>query len=152
MRTDKFENIYRFAFGSVSFAVAELLKKAGYNEPTYWFYFVDDIENKVVFDNDNDFHDWNSEKEDNPWYSAPPLQDAIRFIREEHHHHITTRPYMTEEGVRFYYQIYNLDSENFTPIYASKAGYTTCEACENATLKFALENIVPLNQIDNGKK
>ena len=59
-----------------------------------------------------------------PW--AQTLMTAMDVIRDKHNMHITTKPYITEEGIRYCYEIYGLFPEYFR-LLKTRAGYDTNE-------------------------
>lgn len=115
---------------------AKLLKEKGFDVPVYQYYFPpsnDDL-NYSEFDND-----WNSVWEHS--YSAPTYQMTLKWLREVYNLHITIKPYITEEGIMYLFEIYKLEAEKFTLI-KTKTGFEKSELANEAAIKYSLENLI----------
>lgn len=68
-------------------------------------------------------------------------QMALKWLREVHNLHITIKPYITEEGIMYLFEIYKLEAEKFTLI-KTKTGFEKSEQANEAALKYTLENLI----------
>lgn len=120
----------------VSFETAKILKEKGFDEPFYFFYRTDDriIHHVVrakplVYDNTID----------DEVISAPTLQTAMKWLREEHDIFILICRAMVANGYEYYHEIYNGGIAKYAQY--GRTYLTYAEACEVA-IKYCLENLI----------
>lgn len=116
----------------VSYETAVLLKEKGFDESVYSFY------------KQNGFLDIVSCRTRNSYtcdYAAPTHQMALKWLREVHNLHITIKPYITEEGIMYLFEIYKLEAEKFTLI-KTKTGFEKSEQAIEAAIEYTLENLI----------
>ena len=126
----------------VSFETAKLLKEKGFDEGCRAFY-VKSKECRIELFPVERSHNYN----DNvyPRTSAPTLQMAMKWLREVHNLFIFISTWLKHKNgtVQYYYEIRNLNDEDFETI----ANYTIAEfdsyekICE-AAIKYCLENLI----------
>ena len=116
----------------VSFELARLLKEKGFDVYVSSFY---DDEGKFSGKEAN--WNWNF----GPRYSAPTLQMAMKWLREEHDKSIEVRSQgLKATGLGWVTEIYNLKNQDGEYHNAStQPSYE--EACE-AAIKYCLENLI----------
>lgn len=123
-----------------SFEIAKLLKKKGFDIPCYGRYSV----------RSQEFHLDTTRPCNNggiSQYSAPTLQMAMRWLREEYNIfiNIDVIPYTTStmEQRYYFYKIYkNRRPINFPPQKEDLQFYDTPEETIEAGIKFSLENLI----------
>ena len=131
----------------VSFETAKLLNEKGFNEPT-WTRYENDDDNEVIF---GDKYNWNNSPMRQ--ISAPTLQMAMKFLREEHELHI-----MVDCVGRCNYNpiIQRFDGEDFEVDGVVRCitkqigkryvnvcrGFKTYEEAAEAAIKYCLENLI----------
>ena len=126
----------------VSFEIAKLLKKKGFNEECFALYNPDGvlIQSGIRLNNIQVGRVEGS-------YSAPTLQMVMKWLREVHYLHITVHPGVSEYGFVWTYAIvfakeagkgethfYKI-SQITTPIVKSKSYEQACEAAIQYCLK-----------------
>jgi len=129
----------------VSFEIAKLLKKKGFNEECFALYNPDGvlIQSGIRLNNIQVGRVEGS-------YSAPTLQMVMKWLREVHYLHITVHPGVSEYGFVWTYVIvfakeagkgethfYKI-SQITTPIVKSKSYEQACEAA----IKYCLEHLI----------
>lgn len=121
----------------VSFETAKLLKEKGFDDE-YTNAFYDKTENLYFIDLLSDL----SEHTDNDTdIAASTLHVVMKWLREVHNLHITIKPYITEDGIMYLFEIYKLEAEKFTLI-RSKTGFEKCEEAEESAIRYVLENLI----------
>ena len=127
----------------VSFEIAKLLKEKGFNIPCRFNY-------RSMYPNSpkpfyhKSLKDFNGEEYEglrSEWFSAPTIQMTMKWLREVHNLHITIKPYITEEGIMYLFEIYKLERDKFT-LLKSKTGFEKPELAENFAIKYCLENLI----------
>jgi len=121
----------------VSFEIAKLLKEKGFDwECLSWYstkgnlyHYADSFE----MDLDGIIE----------LCSAPTLQMAMKWLREAHNLHITIKPYITNEGFMYAYEIHKFEQYKYMVLLVkAKAGFENNEnACEDA-IKYCLTNLI----------
>lgn len=120
----------------VNFEIAKLLKDIGFDEPTLYHYCQNNNFPTHTID-----YECIKNSEDAQFCSAPTIQMAMKYLRKVYNLHITTKPYITTEGIMFVYEIYKLESDKFT-LLKSKAGFKEPEEAVEAAIKYVLENLI----------
>ena len=121
----------------VSFETAKLLKEKGFDDE-YTNAFYDKAGNLYFIDLLSDL----SEHTDNDTdIAASTLHVVMKWLREVHNLHITIKPYITEDGIMYLFEIYKLEAEKFTLI-RSKTGFEKCEEAEESAIRYVLENLI----------
>ncbi len=126
----------------VSVEVAKLLKKKGFDETTLGYYLDD--KDKLYFDRFSD--DWNSKYVG--YISAPTLQRARKWLRENHHLHIEiriTNHTMSDmvNVVKYYWVMCNTETGRWcdeSTVYNVRA-FDKSEEAEEDAIRHALEKI-----------
>lgn len=124
----------------VSFETAKLLKEKGFNEFTYSYYSKDDEESEPKLCMENLCSDnWNGvpEEVNDLWFSAPTLQMAMKWLREEKNTIIN----VWNNGVDWDAEYYNNEDENFYFITTDSSCNSYEEAAE-AGIKYCLEKLI----------
>ena len=120
----------------VSFETAKLLKEKGFDEPCECFYDTENNDPSIV-------NGWmvisNSELEKREFvcYSAPTLQMAIKWLRENHKIQIVVSPYNTLNKTWSYYIF-----KDFEPLTQRFYVFETYEEACEAAIKYCLENLI----------
>ena len=145
----------------VSFEVAKLLKEKGFNEMCRVCYIPRYTHNGKDIDEDEEFElkcegreneikiieggstweHWNQNNDEFSSVSAPSVWGMMYYIRDKYNLHITTKPYVNEDGISFLYEIYSLDKYMFSLV-KSKTGFNTSEDATNEAIKFVFENLI----------
>ena len=116
----------------VSFEIAKLLKKKGFNEECEYFYdeYEDEDEYVICSNGGSAYND----DEHPTYYSMPTLQMAMKWLREVHKLHIEPhiQSYKNYNG-----NIYNLDGE----LLLGFPSESPEQACEAAIL-YCLKNLI----------
>ncbi len=120
----------------VSIETAKLLKEKGFDIPIHTFYNP----NKncgVKFD------PCLINRNAGTCVSTPTLQMAMKWLREAHNLHITIKPYITNEGFMYAYEIHKFEQYKYMVLLVkAKAGFENNEnACEDA-IKYCLTNLL----------
>lgn len=123
----------------VSFKIAKLLKEKGFNEEIETeFISIDDIR---IFKKNN-YSDRNSTLLLNE-YSAPTLQMAMKWLREEKNIFIVIEPhaydYINEKNSSYVFSLWQGDNYCENPLLKDFPSY---EEAVEAALKYSLENLV----------
>ena len=130
----------------VSFEVAKLLKKAGFDWRTNKFYSVSDSDNSYVF-NDNEFTvDWNNNDSVNSihaqtnetYYSTPTLEVAQRWLREVKEIEVNTLCVYINNVKKYSYSVFEGKYNNER----IEEGFDTFEEAQEAGIKKALDIIL----------
>lgn len=124
------ENYKEITEDYVSFEVAKLLKEKGFGVPCRQAYFNGSLVDYTMYG----FCD-------GELLDCPSQSLALKWLREVHKLHITIKPYITEEGIMYLFEIYKLEAEKFTLI-KTKTGFEKSELANEAALKYALENLI----------
>ena len=126
----------------VSYEIAKLLKEKGFDEICSYIWGIPAINKGYVLQK------WiitnrqikNSDLIEGA-YTAPSQSLALKWLREVHNLHITIKPYITEDGNMYLFEIYKLEAEKFTLI-KTKTGFEKSELANEAALKYTLENLI----------
>ena len=123
----------------VSFETAKLLKEKGFDEETRGYYPIKgDATGRLMFG--SEYNHNHSQVQ----ISAPTLQMAMKWLREEHKLFIFISTWRKlTNAVQYYCEIRNLDNPDFDTL-ASFTSNELCsyeEACE-AAIKYCLENLI----------
>jgi hypothetical protein len=99
-------------------------------ENNSWYYDTDGIAKKI------NVSEWNENlvKEYDPDFVCDKL-------RGKHDLHITTKPYITEEGICFLFEIYGLYPEMFK-LLKTKTGFASHYVALDAGIAYCYENII----------
>lgn len=120
----------------VSYEIAQLLKKKGFNERTLYHYTnCDVLQHNIVYNQYKNSEILNA-------YSAPTHQMACAWLREVHKLHIAI---LWDCGAcigknSFCYHIYRID--NYEDKGYNKIGFDSNEEAVEAALKYVLENLL----------
>lgn len=120
----------------VSFETAKLLKEKGFDEMCHCTYTYDGHilkEDCIISNSEID--------EEKQSYTAPTLQMAMKWLREEHRIDIVIRPYITTDGIMHCYEIKKLHDYMVEGL-KNHAGYETHEEAAEAAIKYCLESII----------
>ena len=129
----------------VSFETAKLLKEKGFDEPCECFYDTEHNDISIV----NGWMDTSNsllEEREFLCYSAPTLQMATKWLRENHNLYVTSVPNGIGEYV-FYPWVYKKFEWGWNVLESSLNGFQNTEfsspeeACE-AAIKYCLENLI----------
>lgn len=120
----------------VSYEIAKLLKEKGFDWECIGYY-VDYEPNDVKYS----FLGETNSTWESRCCSAPTPQMAKKWINEVCKLYITIKPYITEEGIMYLFEIYKLEREKFT-LLKSKTGFEKPELAENFAIKYCLENLI----------
>jgi len=125
----------------VSFETAKLLKEKGFDVYVRSFYDADDMpaqHNEALWD-------WNLNKE-NYRFSAPTLQIAMKWLREEKHYYIQVMldGWACGDHSGYYVVIQKTDSdfEMMLSDAVDEVFYQTYEEACEAGIKYCLENLI----------
>ena len=146
----------------VSFEVAKLLKQKGFNELCRISYIPRICHNgeDISFDEECDLRDEGREDEievidgGDTWtsynqnssnsdsqYAAPSLWGMMAFISDNYNLHITTKPYVYEDGIGYVYEIYRIERYKFSLV-KSKTGFEKPDKACDAAIKYVYENLI----------
>lgn len=114
----------------VSFETAKLLKEKGFNEYCYGYYYT------PKYITHGDFKQKNLELFPDSC-SAPTLQMAMKWLREEHNIQIVISPYNIPNKTWSYYL-----SKNFEVLTQHFYSFITYEEACEAAIKYCLENLI----------
>ena len=126
----------------VSFETAKLLKEKGFDVPcdSYYEWFESNVTlykgHVPEFSKSNINHNQFGDR-----ISRSSQSLALKWLREVYNLHITIKPYITEEGIMYLFEIYKLEAEKFTLI-KTKTGFEKCEEAAEFTIRYALENLI----------
>ena len=128
----------------VSYKTAKLLKKKGFDEPCEGFYVNSGVLSHTLSNANNS--KWDEEKYTIGYISAPTLQMAMKWLREEHDIFIAINiiPNITvtmEQRYYFFKPYKNRRIHNFPLDYSIQCYETYEEACE-AGIKYCLKNLI----------
>ena len=115
----------------VSFETAKLLKEKGFDYPTLHYYY--DKDGDLVFS-------WNIGAGKNE-FVAPTLQMAMKWLRETHKLCTVVKPYVTEEGIFYLFEIKKLNKDLIINE-RTKTGFDTYEESSEGAIKYCLENLI----------
>ena len=111
-----------------SFEVSKLLKEKGFNEPTIGTYYKDGTFNYLCLNT------WNS-KFITP-ISAPTLQMAMAWLREEHRLFVNIEPL---SGIKYTWSIWFMNESKESE---SSLVYDTYEKACEAAINYCIENLI----------
>ena len=114
----------------VSFETAKLLGEKGFDIPCGQAYFKGSLVDYTMYGFCN-----------GELLDCPSQSLALKWLREVHSLHITIKPYITEEGIMYLFEIYKLEAKKFTLI-KSKTGFEKCEEAAESAIKYCLENLI----------
>ena len=122
----------------VSYETAKLLKENGFDVYVHSFYDADDMSaqhNEALWN-------WNLNKE-NYRFSAPTIQMAMKWLREEHHIFINIDYDPREFGDEPYFTlITNMDTLDYYKGKHLPVNSVTYEQAAEAAIKYCLENFI----------
>lgn len=136
----------------VSFETAKLLKEKGFDETcrAFWKEWNDEIHlcdcssaHVFEFCHNSMLENYNDEEEINT--AVPTLQMAMKWLREVHSLFIFISTWlMHEDGiVQYYYEIRNLNDEDFKTIRSCTiTEFDSYEKTCEAAIKYCLENLI----------
>lgn len=144
----------------VTFEIAKKLKKKGFDRPCIYAYCEVGGWNKykqvhepithILRTDANPFgtfytgKNWNIEYETNKnkiRCSAPTISQVLKWLREEHSIHISTKPYHCEDGTMWLYEIRKFN-QYISIVEANKTGFTREEHAALAGIEYALDNMI----------
>lgn len=132
----------------VSYDTAKLLKEKGFNWPTYRVYYETNREHVLYFDVGHTNSQWDKiNKEDGIFNcSAPTLQMAMKWLREEHKFYIEfvlNQDVQDEEAAIENYYIFNVSRLDR---FANEGGdckmYHSYEEACDAAIRYCLVNLI----------
>lgn len=126
----------------VSFDLAKKLKEKGYpqvekntlamyNEDGDWYSLAATLDDFCYCFHDFDEHD----------YVCPTISQALKWLREQHSIHVSTKPYPCEDGAMWLYEIRRFN-KYISIVEANKTGFTREEHAALAGIEDALDNLI----------
>ena len=133
----------------VNFEIAKRLKEKGftYNEP-FAVYNESGVFHKLYssanFTTDYDvnfreFYDYDDFDERD--YICPTISQVLKWLREQHHIHVSTKPYPCEDGAMWLYEIRKFN-KYITIVEANKTGFIREEESALAGIEYVLDNLI----------
>lgn len=126
----------------VTFEISQKLKVKGFNEPCYMYYHIhDNIEDSIASlectGGESDFiNSYNRYR-----CAAPTISQVLKWLREQHSIHVSTKPYPCEDGAMWLYEIRKFN-KYITIVEANKTGFTREEHAALAGIEDALEKLI----------
>ena len=126
----------------VTFEISQKLKVKGFNEPCYMYYHIhDNIEDSIASlectGGESDFiNSYNRYR-----CAAPTISQVLKWLREQHSIHVSTKPYPCEDGAMWLYEIRKFN-KYISIVAANKTGFTREEHAALAGIEDALENLI----------
>ena len=126
----------------VSFETAKLLKDKGFQAKCTACYRSDlNYKFELVSGRINYCNPKFSKYKMIPPYNAPTLQMVMKWLNENHNLYVFARPYVTEDGVFYLYEIKRLHKFMIEPV-ATETGFEKSEQACEAAIKYCLENLI----------
>ena len=122
----------------VSFDLAKKLKEKGFNlDEPYSMYNEKGVLHKLYtsagFDNVYDF--------DERDYISPTISQVLKWLRDNHKLHISTKPYPCEDGLMWLYEVRKFSSV-LVCVVVNKTGFQKPEQAAIAGIEYVLDNLI----------
>lgn len=78
---------------------------------------------------------------DNEVVIAPTISQVLKWLREEHSIHVSTKPYPCEDGTMWLYEIRKFN-QYISIVEANKTGFTREEHAALAGIEYVLDNLI----------
>jgi hypothetical protein len=76
-----------------------------------------------------------------PTIAAPTISQVLKWLRENHKLHISTKPYPCEDGLMWLYEIRNFSSV-LVCVVANKTGFQEPELASLSGIDYVLDNLI----------
>lgn len=128
----------------VSFEIATKLKEKGYPQsPDYFnyssYYDWDGLRKIHSLCNASVWFDSNISRDN--IYFAPTISQVLKWLREQHSIHVSTKPYPCEDGAMWLYEIRKFN-KYISIVEANKTGFTREEHAALAGIEHVLDNMI----------